>query len=202
MAQVARKLVFFYEANGSSSSVGWTETFYLPVGTFDDAIKRAKAYMQNRHSLLGNGAHAVAVRVSNVPNTRQTQIYFFQGKEGDPDIFTSPPGDDFDPTQVALVVRMEDAAGDKRVFWVDGLPDSVTHTLVAQGIDGVYIASPIFKNTIQSIIDQGFCLQVVNKPVAMPKTYTYPAITKGQTIMVRNRKRGRPFFLYRGRRVA
>lgn len=202
MATVAQKLVFFYEAVGGTSCVGWTETFYTPAVGFDKAIQQAKFYMKSRHSLLGNGAMAVAVRVSNVPNTRQTQIYFFEGKEGVPDIFTSPPGDDFDPVQVALVVRLEDAAGDKRVFWLDGLPDSVTHTLVAQGVDGTFVNSPVFKQVLDNVITLGWEMQVVNKPVTDPKTFTYPPIVKAKAVMVRNRKRGRPFFLYRGRRVA
>ncbi len=202
MPAVAQKLVFFYEAAGGVAPVGWTETFYTPNVGLDAAMQLGKTYMQSRHSLLGNGASAQALRVSNVPNTRQTAIYFFQGKEGLPDIFTSPPGDDFDPTQVAMVVRLEDAVGDKRVFWLDGLPDSVTHTLVNQGIDGAYINSPLFKQTMDKIINQQFEMQVVNKPRADPPVFTYPKIVKATPIMVRNRKRGRPFFLFRGRRLA
>jgi hypothetical protein len=203
MPDAQTKTVFFYEANSASSPVGWTETFYLPQPfTFDQAIAKAKTYMQSRHSLLGNGAAAVAVRVSNIPPNRLSQIYFFQGKEGMPDLFTSAPGDDFDPTQVALNIRAQDAAGDKRVYWLDGLPDSVTHTLVAQGIDGAYINSPIFKQTLQAIQTVGYGLRVVVKPKAAPPVYNFQPITTMQPIMVRNRKRGRPFFLFRGRRLA
>jgi hypothetical protein len=202
MADAQTKLTIFYEANSSSSPVGWTETWYLAAAGLDAGIQAGKTFMTTRHSLLGNGASAIAVRASNIPPNRLSQIYFFQGKEGQPDIFTSAPGDDFDPTQVALNVRCQDAVGDKRVFWLDGLPDSVTHTLVAQGIDGVYINSPIFKQCLAAIQTLGFGMRVVVKPKAAPPVYNFQPITMTQPIMVRNRKRGRPFFLFRGRRLA
>lgn len=200
MADALGKVTIFFEAQGKSVPTGWTETFW--VGTSDLTVNVQNViakYVNKRRALLGTGAFIQAVRSTSVPSTRLSYIQFLVGKEGDASLFTNADADAYDPTQVDLLVRLQSTDGHRRQMWVGGLPDSVTDQLVTNGITGAFVASPAWKQFAQGIKDAQFQIRwkATNGP---PPTYNASLITDIFPVQVRNRKRGRPFFLFRGRR--
>jgi len=196
------KVNIFFEAAGGTSPTGWTETFYMPGTSLQQNLNSVvQQYVSPRASLLGMGARIQSIRVSHVAADRQTFIQFMSGKQGQPDLFTTSPQDDYDPTQVDLLLRIQDAIGKRRQFWLGGLPDSVTDQLVQQGVTGAFVNSPVFKQWSNAITGLGFQIQSIAMK-GPPPVYSYNAINLVQPIMVRKRNRGRPFYLFRGRRLA
>lgn len=201
MADAFSKVTIFLESTGGPAPTGWTETYWSTQGNLDVAVDLAvKKYVPKRAALLGVGASIKAVRASTIPPNRLSSITFVSGKAGDPSLFTTSPEDDYDPTQVDLLVRVTDVGGHRRQLWVGGLPDSQTDQLKIQGVNGAFINSPAWKQFVQGILDNNFCIRSKNTPPATG--YTAQSISTVVPIMIRNRKRGRPFFLFRGRRLA
>lgn len=202
MPDAQSKVTIFFQAEGKNVPTGWTETFWTSEANLQVAVTDCKrTYVPRRKELLGNGATISHIRATSVPTTRLSYIEFIRGKDGEGNRFTRRPEDDFDPTQVDLLVRLQTANGHRRQFWLAGLPDSVTDTALTQGIDAAFSNSPIFKQLVAAIV--GLQYQIRYKATAgPPPTYLAAPITEAFPVMVRNRKRGRPFFLFRGRRLA
>lgn len=212
MADASSRLTIFYQAQGGSvgseiggspvTPTGWTETFYSGLSDLGTLISRGQDYMKVRRSLLGVGAIAKYIRASKIPPDRTTKVYYFIGKEGVGDLFTTSPADAYDPTQVDLLCRVEALDGKRRSLWLGGIPDSQTVTLRAQGINSSFVNSAAFKSWVNKMISLQFGIRVVNHPLTNPKTFSIDTIAALTPIEVRKRDRGRPFNLYRGRRLA
>lgn len=202
MPDAACKVNIFFKAAGGTAPTGWTETYWSTVTDLKDNLDTCeKTYVPKRAALLGVGAAIQFIRVSKVPPNRITQVRFLNGKQGDPSLFTTSPADDYDPTQVDLLCRVTDTAGRRRQMWIAGLPDSQTDQLLAQGITGAFTASPSWKQFVKAVKDCGYCIR--SKATAgPPPTFAANQIDTIDPIMVRNRKKGRPFELFRGRRLA
>lgn len=202
MADAASKVTIFFEASGGTAPTGWTENFWSFQADLPTLIDQVvKQYVPKRAALLGVGCKIQSVRVSTNPLSRVTQVRFIVGKAGEPSVFTTSPADDYDPTQVDLLCRATTAQGKRRQLWVGGLPDSQTDQLLSQGITGAFTTSPTWKQYVAAIQASQLLLRfkLTNGP---PPTFGADPITDVQPIMVRNRKRGRPFDLFRGRRIA
>jgi hypothetical protein len=204
MPDAACKVNIFFKASGGTAPTGWTETFWSTITSLQDNIDQVvKIYVPKRAALLGVGAEIQYVRAAKVPPNRITQVSFLSGlgKIGAPSLFTTSPADDYDPTQVDLLCRVTDTSGHRRQLWIAGLPDSQTDQLLNQGITGAFISSPAWKQYQKAVNDCGFCIRskVTNGP---PPTFAANQIATIDPIMVRNRKKGRPFELFRGRRLA
>lgn len=197
-----QKIVIFYEAAGKTAPTGWTETWYTPQTDPDKAIGEARTYVSFRRNFLGNGCFIQAVRVSLIPSSRVAGVYFFQGTEGLPQGYTNAPDDDYDPTQVDLLLRVKAGNNAARQWWLGGLPDSQTDQLKTQGTTAPFIQQVIQSQTIQTIKNNGWLIRSQIKPHTTPPTFQSFPITSVQPVMIRNRKRGRPFYLFRGRRLA
>lgn len=202
MPDAAVKVNIFFKASGGTAPTGWTETYWSTITDLKDNLDNAeKIYVPKRAALLGVGASIQFLRCSKVPPNRVTQVRFLNGKQGDPSLFTTSPADDYDPTQVDLLCRVTDTAGKRRQMWIAGLPDSQTDQLLAQGITGAFTSSPSWKQFVKAVLDCGFCIRskLTNGP---PPTFAANQISTIDPVMVRNRKKGRPFELFRGRRLA
>ena len=202
MPDAQSKVTIFFNGAGKSVSTGWTETFWSSEANLQVAVTDCKrTYVPRRKELLGVGATITHIIAPSIPTTRLSYIEFLRGKDGEGQLFTTSPRDDFDPTQVDLLLRMQTANGHRRQLWLGGLPDSVTDTLLAQGIEAAFTSAPVFKQLVAAIVGLQYAVRykATNGP---PPTYLATPITEVFPIMVRNRKRGRPFFLFRGRRTA
>lgn len=198
----ATKVNIFFEAAGGTSPTGWTETFWSSITDVQDLADKIKSvYVPKRKALLGVGCSIQFIRASKIPPNRVTAIRYLVHKEGTPDLFTNSPADDYDPTQVDLLLRVEDSIGKRRQWWLGGLPDSQTDQLLAEGINGAFVNSPAFKQLVQAITTIGLGIRSIATK-GTPNTYQFNQIVRIQPIMVRNRKRGRPFDLFRGKRLA
>jgi len=200
MADAASKVQVFFEASGGTVPVGWSETFWSSQGQLETIVRDVVTkYVPKRKELLGVGARVQAVKATSVPATRLSYIEFLAtGKDGTGQVFSSSPEENYDPTQVDLLIRAQTADNHRRQFWLAGLPDSVTNQLLNQGVKGAFINSPLFKQVITAITTVPFGIRW--KSGAGP-VYTFSPIITMFPIMVRNRKRGRPFFLFHGRRA-
>lgn len=201
MAVTNSKVTIFFSASGGTAPTGWTETFYSPQTDLEVSVDQAvKQYVPKRRAILGIGARILAVRASAVPPNRLSFIKFIVEDNGIGNVYTAAKVDDYDPTQVDLLCRIQSSNGHRRQFWVGGLPDSQTDQLLEQGITAPFINGAPFKQLVAAIIASNFQMQVktANGP---PPVFAYYNITSVLPIMVRNRKRGRPFFLFRGRRL-
>lgn len=202
MPDALSKITFFFESNGGTAPTGWTETFYSQNANINQVLADAKStYVGARAVMLGVGCSLQSIRVSDFVNKRITQVAFVSGGSGQSKTYTDPATDFFDPTQVDLLVRLQTDAGKKRSLALSGLPDKVTDQLVQQGIFDFFTNGPGFKNWLKAITALAYCVRY-KVPGSNPAVYLTDVIAGGQAIMVRNRKRGRPFDLFRGRRLA
>jgi hypothetical protein len=211
MADAAAKITIFFVASGGSTgqpatpgtpATGWTETFYSPIPDLDTNLNTAKTYVQFRRSLLGVGAGILYIRVAAFPLVRATLVNFALGKVGTGTVFTNSPADDYDPTEVDLLVRMDGQNNSRRQFWMGGLPDSQTDTLLQQGMNGAFINSPAFQSWTQQVMATGWGIRQKVRGSGSPGSFNFELINRITPIMVRRRDRGRPFYLFRGRRLA
>jgi len=199
MPDAAGKVTIFFQAQGGTAPTGWTETFWTSEADLKQNVVRVRQfYLPKRIALLGAGTKVAAIRATAVPGNRLSYIEFPTGKEGEPSVFDRVGEDSYDPTQVDLLVRLQTANGHRRQFWVGGLPDSQTDQLKLQGVTGQFTNSPGWKQFSDAIIKSGFNIRY-KATAGPPPTYLATPITDIFPIMVRNRKRGRPFFLFRGR---
>lgn len=199
---VGSKITFNFEAAGGGAPTGWSETWYSASGDISLVLKTAvPIYIKARAQLLGIGAFIQSVRVSQVPATRITAVQFIQGTQGQPPTLLQSPADDYDPTQVDLLLRVEDLLGHRRQLWIGGLPDSQTDTLKQQGMSAAFLNGPLMGQYITAIDKAQFGIRS-RLTVGPPPTFQWSAVQTVQPVMIRNRKRGRPFELYHGRRLA
>lgn len=204
MPDASARAQVLFEAEGGTAPTGWTETFYA-TGQTPEQLRDylIDNYVPVRLDLMGIGARIQAVVAKNIPPNRISSIAFVTPPKGPPSRFFGNNGpDDFDPTQVDLLIRLETAGGKRRQFWMAGLPDSVTDQLLNQGIhDASFLSSQAFVRWVKVVTGGVLSIRfkTANGP---PPVFGSAIITKATAIMVRNRKRGRPFFLFRGRRLA
>lgn len=198
VGDVHSKINIFLTSQGGTAPTGWTETFWSQDADLNNQIKLAKDYALVRAKLLGIGAQVEYLRVSNFPANRVTQIYYMQGNAGTSKFegaaFTT------DPTQVDLLVRMQTDPGKRRSFWMCGLPDIFTNQLIQQGIEGAFLSDASFKAWVATIKANKWCIRFLTGK--NPNTYKCDQVVQFTPIMVRNRKKGRPFDLFRGRKLA
>jgi hypothetical protein len=162
----------------------------------------ADAYVKVRVPLLGNGAFIKAYRISSLDPAlkRLTQIKFMQGDAGTPRTSSQS-----DPSQVDLLVRLKaDASPAARNLWLSGLPDAYTNQLVAQGMEATFLFAGPFKKYLGFLTDpaNALAIRAEVKPRTDPRTYQAIPIRQAEPIMIRKKDRGRPFNLFRGRRLA
>lgn len=202
LTAIGSKIIIRFEASGGATPTGWSETWYsaqadITVVANQDVLPYVKA----RAQLLGIGAHVESATVSQYPATRITRVYYFQGSVGYPPSLLQSPQDDYDPTQVDLLLRIEDTSGHRRQLWLGGLPDSQTDQLKAQGMSASFLVGPLMTQYVKAIKTAGWGVRSLYL-VGPPKVYTFNPVQYVQPIMIRNRKRGRPFELFHGRRLA
>lgn len=209
MADAQSKLTIFFNAHGSSPmadamgtpSVGWTETFYSALSSLTSLILVGKNYADKRSNMLGVGATVMYLRASTIPPNRLTRVFFYRGNSGQGDIYTKVPQDAYDPTQVDLLCRMEAVNGKRRMIWIAGLPDSLTSTAKSQGVDAAFINDPPFKQWVNFIKTNQLSMRF-KETAGPPPTFGISSIIDIIPVMMRKRNRGRPFYLFRGRRQA
>lgn len=201
MPDAASRVTIAYESSGGTVPTGWTETFYSETADLDILISDARTlYLPSRVSLLGKGAVAKFIRASHIPPDRKTKVVQLGGKQGENQSLTDSARDAYDPTQVDLLYRLRDADGHARQFWLAGLPDRYTDQLVAQGVDAGFLNGPAFKQFSDAILNARFLIRWKNSS-GVPTPYLATRIVSCDPVMIRNRKRGRPFRLFRGRRA-
>lgn len=207
MPDAVVKNVFFFTALPGPVPVGWTETLYSFHATLDLAQQAARTLNNARRQLLGVGATSYAWRGNLVAQKRISQVYFFQAGETTSNVFTNSPADDFDPAHEDLMCRVESIVNPgpnllyaRRAYFLAGLPDSQTDQLKAQGIAAAFVNGPAFQTWRDLLFNTPYYIRkkTANGP---PPVFDGRAITKFTPIMVRHRNRGRPFFLFRGRRL-
>lgn len=195
------KITFFFEGSGPAKT-GWTETWYTSDDSFLTMGALADSYLLPRRGLLGPGAEIKYWRTESTDpaKKRSTRVRFMTGTEGKPYFYTSSPADDFDPSQSDLLLRIDgnDSGGvtARRSLMLAGIPDSQTDQLKAQGINAPYVTNGIWTG-FSTFVKGAFLIRKGKSP-----TFSYIPIVNVQPIMMRNRKRGRPFELFRGRRLA
>jgi hypothetical protein len=206
MADAASKVTFIFQFGGPSTAAGWTENFYSPVSPSAGYLKNLLAdFVPLRVPLLGVGAFLQAIRISNVPANRVTYAQFVPDTIGKPinSAGYPPMNPDTDPTQVDLLCRAQTGEGKRRSVWIAGLPDSETDTGLKFGIVPAYINSATWKKFVTGVTTN-FLIRWKSgtDPITGKPIYTATPIVSLNPEQVRNRKRGRPFDLYRGRRLA
>jgi len=201
MADAASRISIFFEASGGTAPTGWTETFWSSQGDLETAVLDCiNKYVPKRKELLGVGARVQAVRATSIPSTRLSFIQFITGeKDGTGGIWSADSGGQYDPTQVDLLLRAQTADGHRRQIWLAGLPDEVTSQLIQTGVKAPFVSGASFKQWLGAIRSIPYGIRWKSGPGPV---YTFSPITQIFPIMVRNRKRGRPFYLFRGRRSA
>jgi len=202
MADANHKITIFFESQGGTVPTGWTETFWTNDANIDSIADKVKFfYIPKRVGFLGLGASAKYLRISKMPlSSRISKVFFLDGKQGENSSLANPKDDGYDPTQVDLLFLMADAEGHRRSFYMSGLPDKYSNQLVKQGMEAAFLNGPLFTQFTKAIRDSDFVLRS-KVPGSSPAEYNTYAILRVEPRMVRNRKRGRPFFLFRGRRA-
>jgi hypothetical protein len=158
-------------------------------------------YVPARAALLGYGAAITYVRVTNIPPNRISYIQYTQGKQGQSNFSQGP--DDYDFASLDLLIRMQDAIGKRRSFWMGAIPDAVSDTFQQGGTFGYFTNSAAWKQWLTAINTLNFGLRSIEAK-GPPVTYQFQLLLAGltQPIYTRKRNRGRPFGLPRGRRLA
>jgi hypothetical protein len=190
------KVTIFFATQGGTVPVGWTETWYDLSTFLPGALSNAKKYIGVRKNLLGKGAKITFIRVTDTANLRFTNVYQVPESEGIGSTYVNSPADDFDQAHEDLLVRVEAGAGNRRSWFISGLPDSQTDQLKVKGMDAAFVDGPLIGLVYGVILANNWAIRIGKKP-----NFTYPAITSFVARMVRNRKRGRPFDLFRGKRL-
>ena len=199
MADALTRVQIFFGAAGAVVPTGWTETYYSAVGDKQTLLENVRTvYVPARKQLLGFNANIKAIRVGSIPPNRVTKIYYTTGKEGEGNIFDTPQ-ETYDPTSTDMLIRMETADGHRRQMWMSALPDEVTDTTQENGIKMNFTSSPQWKTWVKTIVTIGLGIryQLTPKPA---QTFAFLPITDVIPVMVRKRSRGRPFYLFRGRK--
>lgn len=201
MADVNTRVTLYYEASGGTAPTGWTETFFSDDSSLDQILDKAQnIYLPKRVDLFGAGVVCKYIKAANIPPNRQTLTRFITGKAGENSQLSNSQQDAYDPVQVDLLIRLNTANGKQRQFWLAGIADKYTNQLVTQGMTAPFLEGPAFKQFLAAMKKAEFRIRykVTNGP---PPTYDSGLIVGQVPVMIRNRKRGRPFNLFRGRRA-
>lgn len=191
----------FFQAVGGSVPVGWTETWYTADSNQDALISNLVNYVKVRKQLLGAGASIIAVRAADDTVPRATKIQEIVGNAGIGTIYNAIPADAFDPLQSDLLVRISAGVAAHRNFFLAGIPDSQDNQLDQAGINPAFIGNAAWKDWINFItVGSNFRIRFQPVPHVIPAQYALTTITDAVPRMMRKRNRGRPFFLFRGRR--
>lgn len=200
MADAKSRVTIFLEAFGGTVPTGWTETFYSNSEDLDLLIELWKnRYCGKRAELLGKGARISYLRVSTISAPRRSRTISLFGKDSE-SYSNQSRGDSYDPVQVDLLIRMTTALGKRRQFWLAGLPDKYTDQLIKDGMEANLIYGPVYKQYFQAIRDLEALIRYKSSPPVLTP-FDSATIVHADPIMIRNRKRGRPFKLFRGRRA-
>ena len=199
------KVNFFFQGSGPIPNTGWTETFYLTssAGPLTQAMLAniVSVYVPARAGLLGAGASIMYARITNIPPNRISFVQYMNAKQGVSPFGSPPQPEDYDLSQLDLLVRMQDSIGKRRSFWMGGLPDSQTDTGIQQGITGAFLNGPAWVQWVNAIKQLQFQLRSVFLK-GPPAQYQANLISGVVPIYTRKRDRGRPFGQPRGRRLA
>jgi len=195
--------------------VGWTETFWLRStgGDLLAALVDAKGMALFRAALLGPGYMIETVRVSKEGIFRDSRIEQtnYTGKL----LPMAPENEVGDFASSAVLIRMEADDKNRRQMWLSGAPDSL------QSIDK-NIADPAWMqkfNRWSGEITANWAYFGLTKnpatnkapakevnpdppPAFLARPHQLYNITKCIIREYSTRKRGRPFYLYRGRAKA
>lgn len=198
MPMTQGKMVIFFGATGGQGvpPTGWTETWYKTEVDYKNLLGFATGYAKVRKQLLGINAFITAVRVSDALIKRDTLFEQLNADQGEGKVYNQA-GDEHDPTQVDLLIRLESTELRRRSLFMAGLPDSVAQQLKENGIGAAFLNGPSMKAWMRYITDNQFAIRF--KDPANPGLFLLGNITGIVPRMVRNRKRGRPFDLFRGR---
>lgn len=209
------KNTFFFKTAGAPVDTGWTETWWSFHASLDLAEVAARQYAGRRSDLLGFGASMLAWRGTLNPAAfgpgaipkRITKVYFFTGTEGISTTYKAQGSDDFDPAHEDLLLRIQATVAlvpqqivVHRSAFLSGIPDSQTDQLKKQGVNAPYVNDATWKQFVRQLTTIPYYSRI--KDVANPGKFLAYAISDVQPIMVRHRNRGRPFFQFRGRRLA
>ena len=197
----ASKIIIGFESAGANIPTGWTELFYS-TNTDLKSVRDAwvGTYVTPRARLLGQGARLTVVKVTQVSPTTRTSYIQKIGLAGQAQRYTGA-NDQFDPTQGDLWIRMQDANGKRRGCWLAGVPDSQTISALPNGITQSYVTDGTWTGWVKALKVLGACIQW-KTPGSNPPVYNWTLIMDIEALEMRNRKRGRPFPLFRGRRLA
>lgn len=205
MADANTKVSIFFETFGKKTNTGWTETFYMnsasPLDQISFNVRRG--YIPARVNLLGIGARAKYLRISNIPPNRSSFVEYLTGGKGEGTYYIHDVIDDFDPTQNDLLLRMQTAqvnGAKRRSFWLAGLPDEVTDTGQETGVKPTFISDGNWGKFVKAIFDMQFLIRYVESK-GPPKVYKADPIAFIVPVETRKRNRGRPFNQFRGKKL-
>lgn len=203
------KFTVFFESTGGTTPVGWTESFYTNdspnAGGLIVCLQTAKDYVGVRKDLLGANCLVQSVRTTPAKTdttavaNRISQSYFFQGTQGTP-AGNIPALGSFAPSQNDLFALIRSIAGYKRPMFLSGFPTKIIDTAIQQGVVPFFTALPQFTQWAGFIIAKG--LQIRHKAPSPSTSLTYDQAIQVVPEDLRKRNRGRPFRLFRGRRLA
>jgi len=208
---MASKLTVAFESTGGITPCGWSESFYsdLEATNLDSlqaVLDLGYAYTQIRKQLLGTNVKITFIRATPAKatkpeaTTRISQVYFLKGNEGVPSSPPIPPAT-FEPSQMDLFVLMRTFQGHHRPFFLSGMPQGYINTAAATGVEAFFVTNPAFTQWSAFIIAKRLYLRHTTTPMGVI-TYNYEKITKVVPEDLRKRNRGRPFRLFRGRKLA
>jgi len=201
MADANSRVTLYYEATGGTAPTGWTETFYSDDDSLELVLDKAQdRYLPKRVALMGAGVVCKYIKASNIPPNRLTQTRFISGKAGENAQISNSQEDAYDPVQVDLLIRMNTPTGRQRQFWLAGMPDRYTNQLITQGMTAPFLNGPALKQFLDAIRKAEFKIRFKTAS-GPPPVYDSGLIINTVPVMIRNRKRGRPFNLFRGRRA-
>lgn len=201
MALNIAKFTFLFQAAGAAQTVpvGWSETLYrTQLGPNTDQ-NAGLAYVGIRKQILGDGAACIAMRYAQLDNPRAGIIRSLTEAEGTPTP-SSPFGKyAYDPAQWDMLFAFRNPGlGYKRPFFLAGVPDYFTDQFKAKGMDAAFLNGAKMNDWIQELTAGGWCWYPKDRTAPNPKPRILMPITQVTPRMMRARKRGRPFFLFRG----
>lgn len=192
---------FMFESTKSVRPVGWSEVLWFQSVGLDllTVMPVAEELAQARANLLGSGYVIKAVRLSKEGIFRDSRLSQ-NAPFLPPSSFVSSAGDG-DFACASLSVRMESDDLNRRFMWMSGIPDSV-QKITNLPNDPLWLV--FWAGWKQKLIAKwsyfGLQKQANGHPVVPHVKVLYPIAT----VMANEpsqRKRGRPFKLYRGRKT-
>lgn len=170
--------------------VGWSESLWINRPTWQQSLDALKALGEKRLALLPPTVRLRQVRVTNPQVPRSSMIHMFE-------TFGSYEADQARFPGVSLLLRFSSHQGYHSTYRLDGLPKGIFHgAAVDEAPDAWRHAFEEYCNAVKAN-----CVLVNRRRSADgTTTETVNPIESIQPARVTVRKRGRPFFLTRGRR--